>query len=353
MGSYYFIQNKLNGDVIDIADSSSTAGAALVAFPQKTSGTDNEQWEFVPDPGGSGYYFIKSKLNGNVIDIAGGSITPGTPLVSNPQKSSDAFSQLWQFFEDPAGSGYCFIMSAYYGYVIDVQGGSKAPGTALDAYPQKPTGTDNQLWRIVGGSFPSTVKAVPAPKEGLVSNFNYFLTDYGNPLTGVDVTVTFEQDFVSTSNGYSFQLNCYSTEGPTITTEWQQFVIYALPGSTQLVARVDTWSGTALSDELNRIDVALANLPSPTIPAGYSFNILLGFDSSNGPGTVHEAVYQVADNTGKVLGNVPITIIGNKLRTTGQPSTVANLAPIAALQFNIGGDLASNRATLNESWRCV
>jgi hypothetical protein len=199
-----------------------------------------------------------------------------------------------------------------------------------------------------GGPGYATVQTpVPAPPQGLISNFNYFLDNNDNPLTGLEVTVNFTADFVSTANGYSFQLNCYSIEGATITTEWQQFVVYASPSSTQLVARIDTWAGTAASQELNRIDVNLANLPTPTFDAQYSFKIQLTYDSSNGPGTVTGAVYTVYDETGTSIGSVPITIVGQTLRTTGLPATSANLAPIVALQFNIGGDYGSNVGTFS------
>ena len=186
---------------------------------------------------------------------------------------------------------------------------------------------------------------VPPPTGGLVSNVNYFLEDGGNALTGVSATVNFTVDFVSSANAYSFQLNCYSTEGSSITTEWQQFVIYASPNSSQLYARIDTWSGTAASNELNRIDVALANLPSATIPAGYAFTMALTY-TNDGTGTVTGAVYTVTDNHGNSVGSVPITIVGQTLRTTGLPATAANLAPIAALQYNIGGDYGGSTATL-------
>jgi hypothetical protein len=97
------------------------------------------------------------------------------------------------------------------------------------------------------------------------------------------VTVTITSDFVSSANGYSFQLNCNSTEGPTVTTQWQQFLIYANPGSSQLVASVQTWSGTSITDVLNNIHVPFANLPSATLPAAYKFNIALTYFNSNLP----------------------------------------------------------------------
>jgi len=184
------------------------------------------------------------------------------------------------------------------------------------------------------------------PPAGLTGNVNYFLDASGSAITGLSATIEFSVDFVSSSNGYSFQLNGYSTEGPAITTEWQQFVIYASPSSTQLWARIDTWSGTALSDELNRIDVALAVLPSATIPAGYSFNITLTY-TNDGTGTVTGANYTVIDKNGNNVGSASITIVGQTLRTTGLPATSANLAPLAALTFNIAGDYGGNDATLS------
>ena len=184
------------------------------------------------------------------------------------------------------------------------------------------------------------------PPAGLTGNENYFLDAGGNPVTGLSATIEFSVDFVSSSNGYSFQLNGYSTEGSTITTEWQQFVIYASPGSTQLWARIDTWNGTALSDELNRVDVPLATLPSATIPAGYSFNITLTY-TNDGTGTVTGANYTVTDDNRNNAGSASITIVGQTLRTTGLPATSANLAPLAALTFNIGGDYGGNYATLS------
>jgi hypothetical protein len=187
---------------------------------------------------------------------------------------------------------------------------------------------------------------VPAPSGGFTGNVNYFLDNNGNALLGSSVTINFTIDFVTSANGYSFQLNGYSTEGASITTEWQQFVIYASPNSTQLWARIDTWSGTQLSDELNRIDVALATLPTNNkIPAGYSLNITLTY-TNDGTGTVAGANYSVTDNNGNSVGTASIGIVGQTLRTTGKPATAANLAPLAALTMNIGGDYGGADATL-------
>lgn len=117
------------------------------------------------------------------------------------------------------------------------------------------------------------------------------------------------------------------------------------PGATQLFARIDTWSGTQLTDELNRIDVALANMPSATIKAGYTFTMALAY-TDDGTGTVTGANYSVTDENGNSLRTANIGIVGQILRTTGRPATAANLAPIAAFQYNIGGDYGGSQATL-------
>jgi hypothetical protein len=149
MPTFVFLKSKLNGNVIDILGASPTPDTGLDAFPQKASGTENQLWQFVPDPAGSGFFFIKSMLNGNVIDIQGASTAPDTKLDSFPQKTTGTDNQLWQFVSDPAGSGYSFIKSKLNGNVIDIQGASTAAGAPLDAFPQKTTGTDNQLWIAV------------------------------------------------------------------------------------------------------------------------------------------------------------------------------------------------------------
>jgi hypothetical protein len=150
MSTYYFIKSNLSGNVIDIANASTKSGASLDSYPQKTTGTDNQLWEFIADPAGSGYYFIKSKLNGDVIDIANASKASGASLDSYPQKTTGTDNQLWEFVVDPAGSGFYFIKSKLNGNVIDIANASKASGALLDSWPQKTTAYENQLWGVVG-----------------------------------------------------------------------------------------------------------------------------------------------------------------------------------------------------------
>jgi hypothetical protein len=284
VGAYYFIKSKLDGSVIDIQGASTTAGAGLDAYPQKTTGTDNQLWEFVSDPAGSGYYFIVSKLNANVIDI---------------------------------------------------QGASTTAGALLDAYPLKATEYDNQLWTVVGGAFPSVVSTVPAPYGGLGSNYNYLLDSNCKSLTGLSVTINVFADIVG-SDGFGFQVNAYSAKSEYDAA--QQYVIYLDPHSSppQLYCMVNNW--TASNTQIINHIVALATLPSQELPAGYQLVISLENDAS---GNITGATYAAFDNTGKSLGSQTIAL----LSLSGVTS--ADLAPIVAFQVDFVDYLNGGTTTLS------
>jgi hypothetical protein len=195
MSTYCSIKSKLDGNVIDIQGNSTQSGALLDAFPTKTTGNDNQQWEFIPDPAGSGYYFIKSKLSGNVIDVQENSTMPGALLDAFNQKTTANDNQLWRFIQDPAGSGYCFIQSKLSGNVIDIVGQSKNSGAGLDAFPIKTTGNDNQLWEAVGGAFPSPGSlATSMSWSNLGTGPEPATTSSGSTTCNYSVSLTIQQD---------------------------------------------------------------------------------------------------------------------------------------------------------------
>src|ERR1017187_1946395 len=112
-GTYYLIKSKLNGNVIDIVGGSTAPGTGLDSWPTNgPNGSANQLWQFVPDAAGSGYYLITSKLNGNAIDILGGSAANGTGLDSWPPNGPNGgANQLWALVPGAAGSGYYLIKS--------------------------------------------------------------------------------------------------------------------------------------------------------------------------------------------------------------------------------------------------
>lgn len=353
VGAYYFIKSKLNGDVIDISGASTTPGAGLDSYPQKTSGTDNQLWEFVSDPAGSGYYFIKSKLDGSVIDIEGASTKAGALLDAYPQKATGTDNQLWEFVADPAGSGYCVIKSKLNGYVIDIQGASTNAGAALDAYPWKLTGYDNQLWTVVGGSFPSVVQTVAQRSGGDSGYFNYIQANGSGcaTLTGVKVTVYFTEDLVWESSSepahpaLSIQLNAETNGNQPL--DWLQFMVHM--GDDQgLWPWINIWKPAAAGESgdptalwIQSVANPLVNLPQAArIPAGYSIVISLQNDSEN---RVTGATWQALDNTGKSIGSVSYSLS----TSSGGGVPPADLCPIASFQVTFGGAMDGAYSTFS------
>ena len=349
----YFIKSKLGG-VISIADSSTKPGAGLVTNPKVSPNSLSQLWTFMPDPAGSGYYYIVSKLNGNVIDIAGASTKSGALLDAYPRKvaedgHSGSDNQLWFFVADPLYPTLSRIVSKLNGNVIDVQGASSASNTPIDASPIKLTNVENQQWDVIDGEFPNVQVTVPYDGGWGNGNVNYVMDGETESFASVSVTVEFSQDFSSSSNGYGFQLNCYSS--PDAPVVWQQFAVYANPGDAQLHAIIQTWKRTSPSGFalVTNIDVPFYSLPNPTIPAGYSIDIALTYyeDSVEQPTViVNGATFKVSDKTGHVVGTETITIPGRT--TTSQPAAFANLAPVTSLTFNIVGDYNNGVALLTQ-----
>ena len=161
-----------------------------------------------------------------------------------------------------------------------------------------------------------TVQApVPAPGSGpgepgggLGSNNNYFM--YSPTASGcanlinvsVTIHVTTPMVWVSSggpnqcpggsglTNGFSFQLNCYSPKGQVVA--WQQYIINLW--GTQLNGAINNWPLTG------KIPIIFPNgeytlnlgssLPSTAIPAGYTLSINLGNDSSGNVNSVQWVV---------------------------------------------------------------
>jgi hypothetical protein len=81
MGAYYTIRSLLSQCMIDIQGRSTEAGAKLNTTLPTAPVVDSQLWEFIADPAGSGYFFIKNKSQGYVIDIQDGSTETGALLV--------------------------------------------------------------------------------------------------------------------------------------------------------------------------------------------------------------------------------------------------------------------------------
>ena len=170
---------------------------------------------------------------------------------------------------------------------------------------------------------------VAAPGSGLGSNSNYLMESGCNTLSGVSVTMDVQQD-ITGSDGFGFQLNAYSAKSDYDAA--QQYLIYLAPGSGggQLTCMVDNW--TASNSQIINVQVALASLPSHTLPAGYQLKIELQNDSKN---NITGAVYTAIDNHGNSIGTHTITV------------PAADIDPIVAFQLDFVDYLNGGHTTLS------
>ncbi|MET0403826.1 MAG: RICIN domain-containing protein [Cystobacter sp.] len=137
-----FIRSQLDGLVLDVAGNNRAAGADVIGYPAKhrRDGIDNQQWELVPTRGG---YYIRSRLNGYVLDVWGLNRNVGAPVKLSA--ANGGANQLWKIVPSHV-RGYYFIESALNGYVLDIDGARREG--RLIVHPRKRSGTENQLWQF-------------------------------------------------------------------------------------------------------------------------------------------------------------------------------------------------------------
>ncbi|KAG0648679.1 hypothetical protein D0Z07_4604 [Hyphodiscus hymeniophilus] len=187
--------------------------------------------------------------------------------------------------------------------------------------------------------------SVAPPSEGLGSNFNYFLADGGNAITGLNVEITFAQPLISTSNGFGIQLNGYAQElsgAPSTVPNWQQYVVYTEPGDKTLYGIIDNWKGTVPAGtdaQTINDEVSITTLPTANeIPAGATINIAPVFSSTN---VITGIKYTYTPPGGSAVSKT-VTLTSLDVYGTSKKITSAYESPISALTLNIVGDYNGN-----------
>ncbi|KAL6900043.1 hypothetical protein GGI43DRAFT_406174 [Trichoderma evansii] len=187
--------------------------------------------------------------------------------------------------------------------------------------------------------------SVAPPSEGLGSNFNYFLADGGNAITGLNVEITFAEPLISTENGFGFQLNGYAQElsgAPSTTPNWQQYVVFSQPGDNTLYGIIDNWSGTVPANTYQQIinsESTITTLPNANeIPAGATINIVPTFNSKN---VITGITYVYTPPGGQAVSN-SVTLADLDVFDSNKKITSAYESPISALTLNIVGDYNGN-----------
>ncbi|WP_243707231.1 RICIN domain-containing protein, partial [Micromonospora sp. KC606] len=136
-GATYVFVNRHSGKAMDLYDWSTADNAPVNQWTRNDLAV--QQWQFV-DAGG-GYYKVRSRHSGKVLDLPGAA--DGTRVLQN--SDSGATTQHFQL-QDSAG-GFVRFVNRSSGKVIDVWNRSTADGGMLAGY-QNLDGT-NQQWQLI------------------------------------------------------------------------------------------------------------------------------------------------------------------------------------------------------------
>jgi beta-xylosidase len=136
VGTFYRLVAQHSGKLADIEGAATGAGARLVQWP--ANGGLNQQFDFV-DAGG-GYYRIRARHSGLVLQIAG----TGTGADITQQPDTGATSQQWQVIDQ--GGGVASLVNRQSGLAMDVWEESTADGARISQWTI--TGNPNQQFAL-------------------------------------------------------------------------------------------------------------------------------------------------------------------------------------------------------------
>jgi hypothetical protein len=250
---------------------------------------------------------------------------------------------LWDFLPDPNGSGYFFIQNPQTGYVIEIQNGSSTKGAALVAGPRRLFDNNYQLWKSSGQTaLPALTLASPG---GLLQgNSQYVLlpADQTKFLTGITVRLDIIEDLVAPA--FSVQINGNAPfpppKGVSWDAQWTQLGLFMQNNSLVLFQQVWHALGPGgaknpLESETTTSSGTVLQLQNDTVPAGTRIELTLTIDSSNS--FVTGISGQAFNSSGASLApSVAFSVIGQPNFKGGTVPESA-LSPLGALQVVVAG----------------
>ena len=141
-GTYYYIQNRNSGKVLDDTGWSTNDGTTMQQRA-RGNGQANQQWGLVS--ASVGYYYIQNRYSGKVLDDTGWSTNAGTAIEQWDRGNRQA-NQQWGFIS--SGDGYYYVQNRYSGKVLDVTGWSTSNGTTIEQWDLG-NGQANQEWQLL------------------------------------------------------------------------------------------------------------------------------------------------------------------------------------------------------------
>lgn len=136
----YQITAKHSGKCLDVAGGSVLIGAPVIQWD--CNGLENQQWTFTPI--GAGYYKIIARHSGKALDVLGGELSVLNGVIVEQWDYNGGANQRWSV--EYIGDGYYRIVAMHSGKCLDILGALPIHGALADQWGC--TGGDNQKWRL-------------------------------------------------------------------------------------------------------------------------------------------------------------------------------------------------------------
>jgi len=177
-GTWYHLQSRYSGLVLEIAGASTATGAKLVQR-NRTYAT-NQQFRFVSV--GSGYYRIEARHSGLVLDVYGKSTANGADVIQ--WTNTGGTNQQWQIIDD--GTWLRFV-NRNSGKALDVWEWAIAQGSRVSQYDN--AGGINQQWKLVPAEAAAAAgnPTIYVASDSTAQTYNssaYPMTGWGQKLGG-------------------------------------------------------------------------------------------------------------------------------------------------------------------------
>ncbi|KAI9492018.1 ricin B lectin domain-containing protein [Zychaea mexicana] len=162
--TYFYIKSSLGENVVDVYNGETAADTELIIWPQKYNDNENQLWRYE-----DGY--LINKKSEMVVDVRGGETQSDTPLIQYERKMTMASNQRWGY-----DGGFIHLL-ADPRMVLDIRGGGSRKGTKVILYKRKEDDNDNQRWIIEPFGQPFQ----PEPVSGPYGNNPYGTTPDQQP----------------------------------------------------------------------------------------------------------------------------------------------------------------------------
>ncbi len=141
---YYTLKARHSGKLLDIPAASLEDGVSPIQYSAYQPAAGNQTW--LVEPTADGYYTLTARHSGKLLDLPGASLEDGVSPIQYTANTPVSTNQQWKI--EPVGDGYYKIVARHSGKVLDVAGASLEEGAQVIQYADFAATAHNQQWQL-------------------------------------------------------------------------------------------------------------------------------------------------------------------------------------------------------------